>query len=100
MGDSIIEDFIESRLSEISALVFDNGISDVGDLNLNDQQEYQTSDAEASDFDVLDGEIVDSEKHKDEHKKKLNLGMILTQCYEFKLNAFKAILGECLVIYK
>ena len=74
MGDSIIEDFIESRLSEISALVFDNGISDAGDLNLNDQQEYQTSDAEASDFDVLDGEIVDSEKHKDEHKKEVESG--------------------------
>ena len=74
MGDSIIEDFIESRLSEISDLVFDNGISDVGDLNLNDQQEYQTSDAEASDFDVLDGEIVDSEKHEDEHKKEVEPG--------------------------
>ena len=58
MGDSIIEDFIESRLSEISDLVFDNGISDVGDLNLNDQQKYQISDADATDFDLLDGEML------------------------------------------
>ncbi len=70
MGDSIIDDFIESRLSEISDFVFGNNISDDADSSLNDLEEHLISDEKESDCDVLDAEIVDSEKHEDDKKKK------------------------------
>ena len=74
MGDSIIEDFIESRLSEISDFVFDNFITDVGDSNFNDLEEHQRPDAKGSNLDVLDAEIVDSEEIADDQKKGVESG--------------------------
>ena len=69
MGDSIIEDLIETRLSEISEFVFNSVIDNDKDLNLNHASERQISDTTKSDSDVLEADIVESKNQEDEQKK-------------------------------
>jgi len=68
VGDSIIEDLIETRLSEISDFVFNSVIDEARDLNLNQANDHQHSDINKADLDVLDAEIV-GPKNKDDELK-------------------------------